>query len=95
MTATFLETDELRKWLADYLFTEIVCNPNEIDMNLPLNDLGVGSRDAVVLSGQLAELIGLPVSPGGLRAAPHDQRSGEFSRRAAADCYEDGVSSCP
>jgi phthiocerol/phenolphthiocerol synthesis type-I polyketide synthase B len=70
MTATFHETDELRKWLADYLFTEIVCNPNEIDMNLSLNDLGVGSRDAVVLSGQLAELIGLPVSPGGLRGHP-------------------------
>ena len=30
---------------------------------LPLNDLGVGSRDAVVLSGELAELLGRPVSP--------------------------------
>jgi hypothetical protein len=48
MTATFHETDELRKWLADYLFTEIACNPNEVNMNLSLNDLGVGSRDAVV-----------------------------------------------
>jgi hypothetical protein len=36
MTATFHETDEPRKWLADYLFTEIGCNPNEIDMNLSL-----------------------------------------------------------
>ena len=28
-----------------------------------LNDLGVGSRDAVVLSGELSELLGRPVSP--------------------------------
>ena len=28
-----------------------------------MSDLGVGSRDAVVLSGELAELLGRPVSP--------------------------------
>ena len=28
-----------------------------------MNDLGVGSRDAVVLSGELSELLGRPVSP--------------------------------
>ena len=30
---------------------------------LRLNDLAVGSRDAVVLSGELSELLGRPVSP--------------------------------
>ena len=30
---------------------------------LRCNDLGVGSRDAVVLSGELSELLGRPVSP--------------------------------
>ena len=31
--------------------------------DLSLNELGVGSRDAVVLSGELSELFGRPVSP--------------------------------
>ena len=28
-----------------------------------MHDLGVGSRDAVVLTGELSELLGRPVSP--------------------------------
>ena len=43
--------------------TNIGCSPDEIDLDAPLNDLGVGSRDAVVLSGELSELLGRPVSP--------------------------------
>ncbi len=63
MTATIPDDVDLRKWLIDYLVTNIGCNPNEIDPDLPLKDLGVGSRDAVMLSGELAELLGRPVSP--------------------------------
>jgi phthiocerol/phenolphthiocerol synthesis type-I polyketide synthase A len=62
MTATFSDT-ELRQWLVDYLITNIGCDPNEIDLDASLSDLGVGSRDAVVLSGELGELLGRPVSP--------------------------------
>ena len=54
---------ELRHWLVDYLVTTIGCNPNDIDLDLSLNDLGVGSRDAVVLSGELSEELGRPISP--------------------------------
>ena len=43
--------------------TTIGCNPDEVDLDLSLSDLGVGSRDAVVLSGELSELLGRPVSP--------------------------------
>src|SRR4029079_10168496 len=32
-------------------------------LDASLNDLGVGSRDSVVLSGELSELLGQPVSP--------------------------------
>ncbi|ORB67810.1 type I polyketide synthase [Mycolicibacterium tusciae] len=54
---------ELRNWLVDYLVTNIGCSPDQIDLDTPLNELGVGSRDAVVLSGELSELLRRPVSP--------------------------------
>ena len=62
MTADFDEAS-LRNWLVDYLVTNIGCSPDEIDFDGPLNDLGVGSRDSVVLSGELTELLGRPISP--------------------------------
>ncbi len=52
----------LRRWLVDYLVTEIGCDRADVDVELALNDLGVGSRDAVSLSGDLSELLGRPVS---------------------------------
>jgi acyl carrier protein len=54
---------ELRHWLVDYLVTNLACSPEEIDLDAPFNELGVGSRDAVVLSGELSEHLGQPVSP--------------------------------
>src|ERR1700684_4504888 len=54
---------DLRHWLGDYLVTNIGCMPDEVDPNLSLADLGVSSRDSVVLSGELSELLGKPVSP--------------------------------
>src|SRR4051794_40286782 len=62
MTATSSD-DVLRNWLVDYLITNIGCDINEIDTDSSFSDLGVGSRDSVVLSGELAELLGRPVSP--------------------------------
>ena len=54
---------ELRHWLVDYLVTNIGCSPIEVDFEASLKDLGVASRDAVVLSGELSELLDRPVSP--------------------------------
>ncbi|MDT5332121.1 MAG: phthiocerol/phenolphthiocerol synthesis type-I polyketide synthase [Mycobacterium sp.] len=62
MTTDFSDT-ALHHWLVDYLITNIGCDPNEIDPDSSFSDLGVGSRDSVVLSGELAELLGQPVSP--------------------------------
>src|SRR3954453_8155276 len=62
MTATPSD-DVLRNWLVDYLITNIGCDINEIDPDSSFSDLGVGSRDSVVLAGELAELLGRPVSP--------------------------------
>jgi len=62
MTAAFDE-EALRHWLADYLVTNVGCSPDDIDFDASLNDLGLGSRGAVVLSGELSELLGRRVSP--------------------------------
>ncbi|MGC1740759.1 acyltransferase domain-containing protein [Mycobacterium sp.] len=60
---TSFDEAELRHWLVDYLVTNIGCSPNEVDFEASLKDLGVASRDAVVLSGELSELLHRPVSP--------------------------------
>ena len=62
MTTAFDER-ALRHWMADYLVTNIGCSPDDIDFDASMNDLGFGSRDAVVLSGELSELLGRRVSP--------------------------------
>jgi phthiocerol/phenolphthiocerol synthesis type-I polyketide synthase B len=53
----------LRHWLVDYLVTNIGCSPDDIDFDTSMSDLGVGSRDSVVLSGELSELLSRTVSP--------------------------------
>ena len=60
---TNLGAAELRHWLVDYLITNVGLDADDIDVDLPLNELGVRSRDAVVLSGELSELLDRPVSP--------------------------------
>lgn len=63
MTAAVPDEAELRRWLIDYLVTEIGCRPDDVGLDVTFNDLGVGSRDAVVLSGELATVAGRAVSP--------------------------------
>ncbi len=62
MTASYDEA-ALRHWLVDYLVTTVGCSPDDIDFEASLTDLGVVSRDALVLSGELSELLDRPVSP--------------------------------
>jgi acyl carrier protein len=62
MTVDIGET-ELRHWLVDYVIRNFGRNAEEIDVDLSLNELGMRSSDAVVLSGELAELLDRPVSP--------------------------------
>jgi phthiocerol/phenolphthiocerol synthesis type-I polyketide synthase B len=63
MRAPVPDEAALRHWLLDYLTTNIGCEPGGIDFDSSMADLGVSSRDSVVLSGELAELLGRPVSP--------------------------------
>lgn len=58
MTADVHQEAELRHRVIDYLVTNIGCAPQEIDLDLSLNDLGVGCPDAAVLSGELSGLLG-------------------------------------
>jgi phthiocerol/phenolphthiocerol synthesis type-I polyketide synthase B len=63
MTEITPEGIELRNWLVANLCTRLGCDADEIDLDASLNDVGVGSRDALELSGELAERLGKPVSP--------------------------------
>jgi len=40
---------ELRNWLVDYLITNLACDPAEIDLDAPFNELGVGSQARFVM----------------------------------------------
>ena len=62
MTAAFDEA-ALRRWLVDYLVTNVGCSLDDIDLDASMHDLGLGSRDAVVLTGELSELLGRQISP--------------------------------
>lgn len=62
MTSAFDEA-AVRRWLIDYLVTNNGCSPEHIERGASMHDLGVGSRDAVVLTGVLSEFLGRTVSP--------------------------------
>ena len=63
MTSAGDKEADLRHWLIFYLVTTIGCSPDHVDADTPFNELGVGSRDGVVLAGELTELLARPVSP--------------------------------
>lgn len=60
---TLGSADKLRRWLVDYLVTEIGCRRDDIEADVSIRELGVGSAEAVVLSGVLSEQLGREVSP--------------------------------
>jgi phthiocerol/phenolphthiocerol synthesis type-I polyketide synthase A len=104
MTASISGEADLRHWLVDYLVTNIGCTPDEVDPDLSLADLGVSSRDAVVLSGELTELLGKTVSPIDfwehptinalatyLTAAELDPESEKALKRAARSSLEEPI----
>ena len=61
--STELDEDALRRWLVDYLVDMVGLGPDEIDCDATLKDLAVGSADAVVMVGELSELLGRELSP--------------------------------
>ena len=63
MTVNIHDEAELREWLIDYFVTVVGCVAEEVNPEIPLSDLGLGSRDAIVLAGEMSELLGRSVSP--------------------------------
>lgn len=57
------DEDSLRQWIADYLVASLGCSRDQVELGASMHDLGVGSRDAVVLTGRLSEVLDRPVSP--------------------------------
>ena len=53
----------IRRWLADYLVNTVGCNRDDVGFDVSMHHLGVASADAVVLAGELSELLGRHVSP--------------------------------
>ena len=62
----------LHTFLADYLQTEIGLSAADIDFDVSMPELGVGSADAVVLSGVLSERLGRVRLTCGVLATPDD-----------------------
>ena len=88
MTAPFDET-ALRHWLVDHLVTHVGCSPEDVDFDASLNDLGVSSRDAVVLSGELSELLDRAVSPVELWQHPTIEALARFLSHGEPDADAD------
>ncbi len=63
MTVNIHDEAELREWLIDYFVSVVGCVAEEVNPEIPLSDLGLGSRDAIVLAGEMSELLGRSVSP--------------------------------
>ncbi len=57
------DDERLTEWLIDHLVAITGSARHEVDPEASMADLGVGSRDSVVLSGELSELLRRQVSP--------------------------------
>jgi acyl carrier protein len=55
--------DALRKWLVSYLAKRLDVTPEEIDPDKGFDVDGLGSSDAVSLTGDLEDLLGRRLSP--------------------------------
>lgn len=54
---------EIRSWLLSQIAEATGLPEQEISVDEPLAGFGLGSRDLVVLSGELEDWLGRPVSP--------------------------------
>ncbi|WP_345002010.1 acyl carrier protein, partial [Tsukamurella soli] len=55
--------ETLRTWLIERIAAVGGLALAQVDPTTPMTDLGIGSKDAVVLVGELGELLGRVVSP--------------------------------
>lgn len=55
--------DQIRDWLIERVADCVQASPLDIDSALPFADYGIGSTDAVVMSGDLETLLGRTLPP--------------------------------
>src|SRR4028119_1379863 len=55
--------EQLQGWIATRLAEYLVTEPSQIDPARSLADYGLGSRDALVLLGEIEEFLGQTLSP--------------------------------
>src|SRR5579863_537365 len=55
--------EAVQTWLVSKLSERLGIEPHEIDIREPLASYGLGSTDAVILAGELAEWLGHKLSP--------------------------------
>lgn len=56
-------SQDIQKWLISWLCEELNVEAQEIDVNEPFVNLGVSSRQAVVLMGDLENWLGFEIDP--------------------------------
>lgn len=54
---------EIQDWLVNQVAGLLYLDPNAIDIQAPFNSYGLSSRDAVMLSGDLEEILNRRLSP--------------------------------
>ncbi|MDO5669314.1 MAG: alpha/beta fold hydrolase [Corynebacterium sp.] len=54
-----MNVEQLRGWLRDWVVTVTGLSPDEVTDTKPMENFGLSSRDAVVLSGELENLLGM------------------------------------
>lgn len=55
--------DQIQAWLVAYVARELKIAPGELDPHQRLFDLGLTSRQSVLLAGDLEDWLGVPISP--------------------------------
>lgn len=54
---------QIQDWLVAYVARELDVAPSELDPHQRLFDLGLTSRQSVLLAGDLEDWLGVPISP--------------------------------
>jgi acyl carrier protein len=75
---------EIESWMVSYLAKELKVRPEQIPLDQTLTDLGLTSRQAVFLSGELEEYTGQPVDPAIAWEYPTIRRLADHLARAAS-----------
>lgn len=56
--------EEIRNWLVTQVAAELAVAPSQVNVRVPLTQLGLDSMTAVMLSGDLEEWLGITLPPG-------------------------------